>query len=110
VGFYFARGSELVLGPFQGKPACVRIAVGRGVCGAAAARGATLVVADVSRFPGHIACDPAARSELVVPLVAAQRLIGVLDLDSAQPERFDEADARGLERLAAIYLASTSFA
>lgn len=108
VGFYFARGSELVLGPFQGKPACVRIAVGRGVCGAAAARGATLVVADVTRFPGHIACDPASRSEVVVPLVAAQRLIGVLDLDSAQPQRFDEADARGLERLAAIYLASTS--
>jgi GAF domain-containing protein len=104
-GFYFARGSELVLGPFQGKPACVRIAVGRGVCGAAAARRATIVVADVNRFPGHIACDTAARSEVVVPLVAGERLVGVLDLDSAELERFDEEDARGLERLAAIYLA-----
>lgn len=103
-GFYFLRGAELVVGPFQGKPACVRIALGRGVCGTAAARRRTLIVPDVSAFPGHIACDSAARSEVVVPLVAGDRVSGVLDLDSARLERFDEADARGLERLAAIFL------
>ncbi len=108
VGFYFAQGPELVLGPFQGKPACVRIALGRGVCGTAALRRATLVVADVDRFPGHIACDPASRSEVVVPLLAGQRLVGVLDLDSAEGGRFDDRDARGVERLAAIYLAHSS--
>src|SRR5438552_6038336 len=82
-GFYFARGGELGLGPFQGKPACVRIAWGQGVCGTAAARGEALIVADVHEFPGHIACDLASRSELVVPLVKAGRVLGVLDLDSA---------------------------
>jgi L-methionine (R)-S-oxide reductase len=104
VGFYFMRGAELVVGPFQGKPACVRIAVGRGVCGAAAARRETIVVPDVNAFPGHIACDAASQSEVVVPLIVGERLVGVLDLDSARLRRFDETDARGLERLAAIFL------
>lgn len=103
-GFYFLRGGELIVGPFQGKPACVRIALGRGVCGTAAAKRETLVVPDVNAFPGHIACDSAARSEVVVPLVAANRVVGVLDLDSAQLARFDEVDARGLERLAAVFV------
>lgn len=108
VGFYFLReglrGAELVVGPFQGKPACVRIALGRGVCGTAAARGETIIVPDVNAFPGHIACDSASQSEVVVPLIAAGRLVGVLDLDSARLARFDELDARGLERLAALFL------
>lgn len=104
-GFYFARNRELVLGPFQGKPACVRIAWDRGVCGTAAARGAAIVVPDVHEFPGHIACDGASRSELVVPLVASGRVVGVLDLDSPVPGRFDEEDSAGIERLAAILLA-----
>jgi len=104
-GFYFARGTQLVLGPFQGKPACVRIAWGNGVCGAAAARGAAIVVPDVHAFPGHIACDAASRSELVVPLVAAGAVVAVFDLDSPLPGRFDEDDRAGCERLAAILLA-----
>ncbi|HET9108903.1 MAG TPA: GAF domain-containing protein [Steroidobacteraceae bacterium] len=103
-GFYFMRGGELVVGPFQGKPACVRIALGRGVCGAAAAQRTTLIVPDVNAFPGHIACDSASRSEVVVPLIAADRVVGVLDLDSTRPARFDEVDAQGLERLAALFL------
>ncbi|HEX5206825.1 MAG TPA: GAF domain-containing protein [Steroidobacteraceae bacterium] len=103
-GFYFLRGGELVVGPFQGKPACVRIALERGVCGTAAARRATLIVPDVNAFPGHIACDAASQSEVVVPLIAADRLVGVLDLDSARLGRFDEADARGVEQLAAIFV------
>lgn len=103
-GFYFLRGGELIVGPFQGKPACVRIALGRGVCGTAAARKATLIVPDVNAFPGHIACDAASQSEVVVPLIAADRLVGVLDLDSARLMRFDDADARGLEQLAAIFV------
>ena len=103
-GFYFLRGGELVVGPFQGKPACVRIALGRGVCGTAAARRATVIVPDVNAFPGHIACDAASQSEVVVPLIAADRLVGVLDLDSARLGRFDEADARGVEQLAAIFV------
>ena len=106
-GFYFLRGGELIVGPFQGKPACVRIALGRGVCGAAAARQETLIVPDVSAFPGHIACDTASQSELVVPLIAAGRLLGVLDLDSARLARFDEVDARGLERLAALFVTAS---
>lgn len=97
-GFYFLRGSELVLGPFQGKPACVRIAMGSGVCGTAAAQRKTLVVPDVHAFPGHIACDEASRSEIVVPLVADGRLLGVLDVDSPEVSRFDVEDAAGLER------------
>jgi L-methionine (R)-S-oxide reductase len=104
-GFYFARGQELVLGPFQGKPACVRIAWGEGVCGTAAARKSAIVVPDVEAFPGHIACDAASRSELVVPLVAAGRVVGVFDLDSPLPARFDEVDRAGVEGLVAILLA-----
>jgi L-methionine (R)-S-oxide reductase len=103
-GFYFLRGGELIVGPFQGKPACVRIALGRGVCGAAAARRETIIVPDVNAFPGHIACDSASQSEVVVPLIAADRVAGVLDLDSARLARFDEADARGLERLAELFV------
>src|SRR5262249_6491513 len=104
-GFYFLRGLGLVLGPFQGRPACVRIDLGRGVCGTAAQRRETLVVLDVEEFPGHIACDAASKSEIVVPLVADGRLLGVLDLDSPRKGRFDEQDARGLERLAALWAA-----
>ncbi|MFZ1870757.1 MAG: GAF domain-containing protein [Steroidobacteraceae bacterium] len=103
-GFYFLRGGELIVGPFQGKPACVRIALGRGVCGTAAARRETIIVPNVNAFPGHIACDAASQSEVVVPLLAADRLVGVLDLDSARLSRFDEIDARGLERLAALFV------
>jgi GAF domain-containing protein len=97
VGFYILRQGELVLGPFQGAPACVRIALGKGVCGTAAARRETVVVPDVHAFPGHIACDPASRSEIVVPIVAGTALRGVLDLDSPEPSRFTAEDARGLE-------------
>ncbi|HTW70538.1 MAG TPA: GAF domain-containing protein [Acetobacteraceae bacterium] len=101
-GFYFLRGGELVLGPFQGRPACVRIALGRGVCGTAALRRQPVLVADVAAFPGHIACDTASRSELVVPLLAGDRLLGVLDLDSPALGRFDATDQAGCERLAEI--------
>ena len=104
VGFYFLRGDELIVGPFQGKPACVRIALGRGVCGTAAARRETLIVPDVNTFPGHIACDGASQSEVVVPLIAAGRVAGVLDLDSTRVARFDAIDARGLEGLAELYV------
>jgi L-methionine (R)-S-oxide reductase len=103
-GFYFLRGSELVLGPFQGKVACVRIPVGKGVCGTAAELMKTIVVPDVHAFPGHIACDSASRSEIVVPLVRGGDLIGVLDVDSPVLERFDAEDARGLEALASLFL------
>ena len=103
-GFYFTRQNELVLGPFQGKPACIRIAWGEGVCGAAAARAASIVVPDVHQFPGHIACDPASRSELVVPLLDNACVLGVLDLDSPVPGRFDDADRAGCERLVALFL------
>jgi len=95
-GFYFLRGPELVLGPFQGKVACVRIALDRGVCGTAARERRTIVVPDVHAFPGHIACDTASRSEIVVPLLQSDQLLGVLDLDSPQPARFDQDDANGL--------------
>jgi L-methionine (R)-S-oxide reductase len=104
-GFYFARGGELVLGPFQGQPACVRIAWGKGVCGAAASRGTAIIVPDVDAFPGHIAFDAASRSELVVPLVAARRVVGVFDLDSPHRGRFDEVDRDGVERLVRVLLA-----
>jgi len=107
VGFYFLKDGELVLGPFQGKPACVRIPLGKGVCGAAAVRCESVVVPDVHAFPGHIACDTASRSELVVPLLKHQSLLGVLDLDSPSPARFDETDRIGCESLAAIYVAQT---
>ena len=105
-GFYFLRGGELVVGPFQGRVACVRIPMGQGVCGTAAERRSTLIVPDVHRFPGHIACDAASNSEVVVPLVDGNRLIGVLDLDSPRVERFAEADARLLESLAAKLVAA----
>ena len=109
-GFYLLRADdELVLGPFQGKPACVRIARGRGVCGGAVAQGRSLVVDDVHAFPGHIACDSASRSELVVPLRHGGRIVGVLDLDSPRPGRFDEEDRRGCEDLAATLLAASDF-
>jgi GAF domain-containing protein len=107
-GFYFLRGSDLVVGPFQGRPACVRIAIGSGVCGTAAARQETVVVPDVHAFPGHIACDAASRSEIVVPLLLSAQLLGVLDLDSPLLARFDAEDARGLERLARIFVASSA--
>ncbi len=102
VGFYLLRGDELVLGPFQGQPACIRIPLGKGVCGSAAQQRTTLVVPDVHQFPGHIACDARSRSEVVVPLLAGDRLLGVLDVDSPVLARFTEEDRHGLERLAAI--------
>ncbi len=107
VGFYWMKGAELVLGAFQGKPACVRIAVGKGVCGTAARDARTVIVDDVHQFPGHIACDTASASEIVVPLMLGDRVIGVLDLDSPKPWRFDDADAIGLEALVQVFLAAT---
>ena len=101
-GFYFLRDGELVLGPFQGRPACVRIAVGTGVCGTAAAERRSILVPNVEAFPGHITCDAASRSELVVPLLIGDRLLGVLDLDSPVLARFDEADRAGCEMLARV--------
>ncbi|NMU92870.1 GAF domain-containing protein [Achromobacter ruhlandii] len=106
VGFYLFDGTELVLGPFQGKPACVRIPLNRGVCGAAASQRQTQLVPDVHAFPGHIACDAASRSEIVVPLVHQGELIGVWDVDSPVPDRFDEDDRQGMEALCAIFLGS----
>jgi GAF domain-containing protein len=106
-GLYRWQAGELVLGPFQGKPACVRIQPGRGVCGTAVVRRATVVVPDVHAFPGHIACDPSSRSEIVIPLVAGDRLVGVWDTDSPQPGRFDEEDRQGLEQLMRILLESS---
>lgn len=107
-GFYLLKQGQFVLGPFQGKPACVRIELGRGVCGTAAQQRQTIVVPDVHRFAGHIACDEASRSEIVVPMVASERLLGVLDLDSPSLSRFDETDAAGLERVVAILLAGSN--
>ena len=106
VGFYFFDGTELVVGPFQGLPACVRIPLDKGVCGAAARTRQTQRVDDVHAFPGHIACDSASRSELVVPLFSGERLIGVFDLDSPLPARFDADDQAGLEDIAALYVES----
>ena len=106
VGFYLFKSNELVLGPFQGKPACVRIPLGKGVCGTAAERRQSIVVPDVNAFPGHIACDSASRSELVVPLVRHGALLGVLDLDSPMLGRFDETDRAGCESLVRIYMES----
>jgi len=106
--FYFVRNHELVVGPFQGKPACVRIALGRGVCGTAVAERRTIVVDDVHAFPGHIACDADSRSEIVVPLLRGNAVIGVLDLDSPVPARFDLDDRTGLERLAAIFMTNSA--
>ena len=110
VGFYLVdeASGDLLVGPFQGKPACVRIPIGSGVCGTAAARRRTVVVEDVHAFPGHIACDSASNSEIVVPVLSGDRLLGVLDLDSPKRGRFDEEDARGLERLVAVFVAATT--
>lgn len=105
-GFYFHDGRELVVGPFQGLPACVRIALDKGVCGKAASTRQTQRIADVDAFPGHIACDSASRSELVVPLVRGDELIGVLDLDSPLLDRFDADDQRGLEAIARVFVES----
>ena len=106
VGFYFFDGTELVVGPFQGQPACVRIPLDKGVCGAAARTRTTQRIDDVHAFPGHIACDAASRSELVVPLADGDRLTGVFDIDSPKPSRFDADDQAGLEAIAAIFLES----
>lgn len=106
-GFYFRKDGELVLGPFQGRPACVRIVIGKGVCGAAAARLETVIVANVHEFPGHIACDSASNSEIVVPIIHNEELIGVLDLDSPVLARFDHEDAAGLEKLVEMFLEGT---
>jgi GAF domain-containing protein len=107
-GLYLVEpaSGDLLLGPFQGRPACIRIPLGRGVCGTAAARRETIVVADVHAFPGHIACDAASNSEIVVPILRDGRLLGVLDLDSPVQGRFDASDARGLEALVAVFVAS----
>jgi L-methionine (R)-S-oxide reductase len=107
-GFYFHKQEQLVLGPFQGKPACVRIAMGQGVCGTAAQRRQTIVVDNVRDFPGHIACDSASNSEIVVPIIKEDKLIAVLDLDSPTLSRFDDEDARGLNHLIKIFVESTS--
>ena len=104
-GFYRAQGEELVLGPFVGKPACIRIPFGQGVCGAAAASGETQLVPDVQAFPGHIACDAASRSELVVPVVRRGSVVAVIDLDSPERARFDAEDAAGIEALAKLIAA-----
>lgn len=109
VGFYLWRGGELVLGPFQGKPACVRIKRGRGVCGTAASRRESLVVPDVHQFPGHIACDPASASEIVVPLEFGGRQFGVLDLDAPIKGRFDASDREGLEQVVHLLLQQTDW-
>ena len=106
-GFYWMKDAVLVLGPFQGKPACARIALGKGVCGSAAQERRTIIVPDVSEFPGHIACDSASNSELVIPLQHAGRVVGVLDLDSPKLARFTEHDARGLEALAIAFVNAT---
>jgi GAF domain-containing protein len=106
-GFYLLKGGELVLGPFQGKPACVRIAMGHGVCGTAAARRETIIVPNVHEFPGHIACDSASNAEIVVPMMRGPRLIGVLDIDSPRVARFDEADRAGLQAVVDALLSAS---
>jgi GAF domain-containing protein len=105
-GFYFLKNDELVLGPFQGHPACVRIAIGKGVCGTAAQQRQTIIVDDVHDFPGHIACDSASNSEIVVPIIKKDYLIGVLDLDSPTVGRFDGEDARGLKEMVEVFVES----
>ena len=107
VGFYLYKADELVLGPFQGKPACVRIGIGKGVCGDAAKKRRTIIVENVHEFPGHIACDPLSRSEVVVPIIYETRLIGVLDIDSPVPGRFDREDKTGLENLIKTFVSLT---
>ena len=108
-GFYFLKGDELVLGPFQGTPACVRLPIGKGVCGTAAQRKEAVTVPDVERFPGHIACDAASRSEVVVPLLRSGRLLGVLDIDSPKRNRFNDEDRSGLETLAGLWVESSDY-
>lgn len=108
-GFYLLKDGELVVGPFQGKSACVRIAIGKGVCGTAAAQRATQLVRNVHEFPGHIACDAASNSEIVVPMIRNGELLGVLDLDSPKLARFDEEDRKGLEHFVAALLAATNW-
>ena len=108
VGFYLSKDDNLVLGPFQGKPACMRIAFAKGVCGTAAEQRQTILVDNVHEFPGHIACDSESNSEIVVPLIKQDRLIGVLDLDSPLFARFDDEDAKGLNELAQIFVESIS--
>lgn len=108
-GFYWRQGDELVLGPFQGKPACVRIPIGKGVCGTAARDKRTIVVPDVEKFSGHIACDSASRSEIAVPVMRTIEVLGVLDLDSPSLARFDSEDALGLEELVNIFVLCTDF-
>ncbi len=103
-GFYFLKGDHLVLGPFQGKPACTRIPLGKGVCGTAAQERKTIIIPDVKKFPGHIACDAASNSEIAVPLIKSNNLLGVLDIDSPSLARFDEDDQKGLERLMGIFV------
>ena len=105
-GFYLLKGSDLVLGPFQGKPACTRIPIGKGVCGTAAEKRQVQLVEDVDRFPGHIACDPASRSDFVLPIIVDDRLLGVLDIDSPIKARFDHKDAAGLEDFVSILCGS----
>jgi L-methionine (R)-S-oxide reductase len=107
-GFYLYDGHELVLGPFQGRPACIRIAIGKGVCGSAAIKRESVIVSDVHAFPGHIACDSASNSEIVVPLLHRGQLLGVLDLDSPKLNRFDEEDRVGLERVAMLWVEAVS--
>ena len=107
-GFYFNRHGELVLGPFQGKPACVRIAIGKGVCGTCAQKKETIVVQNVHEFPGHIACDSASNSEIVLPIIKFNRLIGLLDIDSPVPARFDHEDKAGLETFVKIFSEHTN--
>jgi GAF domain-containing protein len=102
VGFYLIQENELLLGPFQGKPACIHIPIGKGVCGTAVSEGKTMLIPDVHAFPGHIACDSASRSEIVIPLRNGDCIVGVLDIDSPTPQRFDEADQEGLEKLVRI--------
>jgi len=106
-GFYLHKNDELILGPFQGKPACVRIEIGKGVCGAAAQQRQTILVGNVHEFPGHIACDSESNSEIVIPLINNEQLIGVLDLDSPVFGRFDDDDASGLNELAQIFIATS---
>ena len=109
-GFYLLKDGQLVLGPFQGKPACVRIAMGKGVCGTAAGERQTILVDNVHEFPGHIACDSASNSEIVVPLIVKEQLIGVLDLDSASFARFDDEDAQGLNEMFSLLIEGSLFA
>ena len=109
VGFYFRKANELVVGPFQGRPACVRIELGKGVCGTAAVRRATVIVPDVHAFPGHIACDAASASEIVVPIIVADNVIGVLDVDSPIPNRFDADDAQWLEKAVDVLRDATAW-